>query len=612
MTEPDNSTEQQPGAASSEPTSPTSVENSIPKATIRTVDQVAARRLRTRLWWLTALCAVLAIALVASSFLNRGTLITIEFDEGHGLKVGDTLRYRGIDIGAVSSLKLAEDFSGVEVGVVLERGHEQIAVEGSQFWIERARLRIGQIAGLDTVLGAKYLSVIPGDQSGPRQSNFTGVEIPLGMATSDSLDIRIRFPAGEGLQVGDTVQYRGISVGEVTFVDLSEDTQAVDVGVRLVGSARKYARAGTQFWIERPRLDLTEIRGLETLLGGRYIALQTTNATSAKQIEFTGLPEAPPMPRSDGSLEIELDAPRRMGLVRGAPITYRGLEVGRIANVGLSKDGASVKITGVVDGNYAELLRENSKWWAVGGFEFDAGLSGISLSVESLSAWMRGGVAFATPPSPGARIMTGHRFMLEPEPLPDWLQWQPRIAVGINGQSATGLPLPSAVRVVASWQASWLGLYRRKTAETWALALDDGSLRVPLSFVQAAEDAGTEVTIEVAGASFPFESENVERSGNSARIPIRDDIAIERWSPEQLQSLQSIPMTMLVINPELSEFLAIDQTRVTRLGEQLKLAPGVALVPQLSGSPVIDAQSGKVIGILVSSQDGWFISGLKR
>ncbi|MEZ6137647.1 MAG: MlaD family protein [Pirellulaceae bacterium] len=585
------------------------VGSSVPQAIIRSAEQVASGRLRTRLWWLTGLCVLLAVGLVFTSFRSQGQPIAIRFEDGHGLKVGDTLRFRGIDVGAVTSIKLSEALDGVEVHIELEPGNEQIAVEGSQFWIQRARLRLGQISGLDTVLGAKYVGVIPGDASAAPQRSFVGIESPLAMTAGDSREIRVQFPAGEGLDVGDPVRFRGIAVGEVTFVELSEDVESVAVGVRLVGSARQFARAGTQFWIERPRLDLTEVRGLDTLLGGRYIALQPTTLQSPEQHEFTGLAEAPPLPRSDGSLEIELDAPRRLGLVRSAPITYRGLEVGRVANVGLSKDGASVKVTGVIETEYAELVRANSKWWAVGGVEVDASLAGVSVSVESLSAWIRGGIAFSTPPSPGARVVTGHRFMLEPEPQPEWLAWQPRIAIGGLGQSATGLEFPTPVRVVASWQASWLGLYRRRTAETWGLALADGTLHVPLSFIDTAA-AAEDVTIEIAGASWSFAADQVKRSKHIGVLTLPKDVNVERWSVNDVSKLDKATTTMLVVNPELSEPLAIDQTRVTPEVGCLKIAPGVAISAPLGGSPAIDAATGKVIGLLIRTDNGWQICEL--
>ena len=76
----------------------------IPKAVVRTAEQVSAGRLKTRLWWLTLLCVGLAAALVVSSYQTQGTTIAIHFDQGHGLKAGDTLRYRGIDVGVPSLL----------------------------------------------------------------------------------------------------------------------------------------------------------------------------------------------------------------------------------------------------------------------------------------------------------------------------------------------------------------------------------------------------------------------------------------------------------------------------------------------------------------------------
>ena len=121
-------------------------DQAIPQAIIRTPDQVASRRLTTRLWWLTGVCLLVAVGLVVSSFRSQGTLISIHFDDGHGLKAGDTLRYRGIDIGTVKTIGIAEDLTGVRVGVLLVPGNERVAVEGSQFWVERARLRMGQAA----------------------------------------------------------------------------------------------------------------------------------------------------------------------------------------------------------------------------------------------------------------------------------------------------------------------------------------------------------------------------------------------------------------------------------------------------------------------------------
>ncbi len=585
----------------------------IPQAIVRSAQEASAGRLRTRLWWLTGLCVLLSIGLIATSFRSQGKVISVRFRDGYGLKPGDTLRYRGIDVGSITAVVISPDLESVNVKIQLAPGNERVAVEGSQFWIARARLRLGQVSGLDTVLGAKYVGVVPGDLAAQPQIEFEGLETPLGMTDGQSQEIHIQFPAGEGLEVGDPIRFRGIVVGEVTYVELQQSLESISVGVRLVGASRELARAGTQFWIERPRLDLTEIRGLETLLGGRYIAMQPSSLDSPVTTEFIGLAEPPPLPRRDGSLELELDASSRLGLVRGAPITYRGLEVGRVSKVGLASDGASVKVSVVIDTEYAELVRANSKWWAIGGIELDASLTGVQVSIESLSAWIRGGIAFATPPTPGERVVTGHRFMLEAEPQSEWLQWQPRIAVRGSNQSVGGKELPRPIRVVASWQASWLGLYRRRTLETWGIALEDKSLRVPSSFVRKALEADSDVLIEVAGKSFALSSsipsaEALKNSNELVALPLPAEAQVAQWPLADIAIEWSSQTVLLIVNPELNEPLAIDGTRITSgTAGRIAIAPGVAIALPLSGSPVVNSSSGKLLGLLDYNNGKWSI-----
>ncbi len=608
-----------------------SPEAGIPQASLRSGRQAAAGRLRTRLWLLTGLCSLLAMGLVIYSLRAQGPEITIHFLDGYGLKAGDTLRYRGIDVGSVSHVTLDADLKGVNVGIRLFPGNQRVAVEGSKFWIQRARLRLGSVSGLETVLGAKFVGVVPGALTAAAAINFEGYETPLGFTDGQSQEIRIKFPAGEGLTEGDPVRYLGIAVGEVTFVELAPSAGEVLVGVRLVGESRELARVGTQFWIERPRLDLTEIRGLETLVGGRYIAMQPTSNAGPASAEFSGLGEPPPLPRRDGSLEIELDASRRWGLVRGAPVTYRGLEVGRVNQVRLANDGATVKIGVAIEPEFAPLVRDNSKWWTIGGIQFEAGLSGVQVSVESLSAWARGGIALATPDELGQAVVTGHRFMLEAEPQPQWLQWQPRIDMlgsrnPPNGVSSSRLALPSPQRVVASWVESWLGFKRRRTLETWGLALSDGSLCVPASFIFRAQQSDSQVMIEVAGYSFPLiakplagssaddASSSAQAAGDSqpiARLPLPPTVELPAWNIGDIDGQWSDESVLLVINPELRTPLAIDGTRLSNSSPQLlTVAPGVAIAAPLSGSPVANAVTGKVLGLLLFEDGRWSIGRL--
>ncbi len=594
----------------SRPSTPyaTNRQANIPEAHVVTANEASANRWRTNLWWLTAACAVFAIGLVISSFRTQGTVLHIRFEEGHGLKAGDTLHFRGIDVGRVTKVVVADDMKGVHVSIQLEQGNEKLAVEGSEFWIQRARLRLGQVTGLETVIGAKYVGVLPGPDPTKPKRDFVGLETPLGMTEGEATEIQIQFPAGEGLEVGDPVRYRGIAVGEVTDVDLNSTAEVVMVGVRLVGAAKGFAQAGTQFWIEKPRLDVTEIRGLETLLGGRYLAIQPDSSSSTPQREFVGLAEPPPLPRRNGSLELELDASNRAGLVRGAPVTFRGLEVGRIANVGLSNDGATVRIQVVIEPEYSELVRDNSKWWSISGLQFDLGLKGVQLSIDSLASWIRGGIAFATPNEPGKRVVTGYRFTLAEEPNREWLGWQPRIAVGQSG-AGERRDLPKPVRVAATWKTSWLGLFRRQSAQSWGLAMDDGKLLVPTSVVRAAAATKESVTIEVAGSSFAFSAKDVASENELSRLTVPDAIEFEKWPVAQFDKQWNGNSVLLIINPELNEPIAIDASRISKKDDVgLSIVTSIAISNTLEGSPVTEAETGQLVGLLTKVKGIWVVA----
>src|SRR6185503_4776332 len=85
-------------------------------------------------------------------------------------------------------------------------------------------------------------------------------------------EIKIRFADASGLRVGQTpINYRGVQVGEVSGIELTEDRRQAVVRVRLIKSAAPLATEGSQFWIVRPQIGLNQVTGLSTVLSGPEI-----------------------------------------------------------------------------------------------------------------------------------------------------------------------------------------------------------------------------------------------------------------------------------------------------------------------------------------------------
>ncbi|WP_052335963.1 MlaD family protein [Rhodopirellula sallentina] len=201
------------------------------------------------MWIVTLVCAILAVALTYAAYDEPGVWVKIRFDRGHGLKVGDVVMYRGIEVGRVGELNLRGELDGIDVHVILERDAAMIASEGSRFWIVRPQVNVQGISGLETAIGSKYLSVIPGD-SGQRQTEFDGLETPppLG-ADRGGMEVVLRGDDRWGVNPGSPLSFRGIEVGQVLGSSLSPDARHVDTRVKIDARHLSLLSKDSKFWV---------------------------------------------------------------------------------------------------------------------------------------------------------------------------------------------------------------------------------------------------------------------------------------------------------------------------------------------------------------------------
>jgi paraquat-inducible protein B len=246
--------------------------------------------------------------------------------------------------------------------------------------------------------------------------------------------LTIKFHDGSGVRAGTTqVQYRGVAVGEVSSVVLSEDHSYIDVRVRMHRSAATLAREGALFWIVRPEVGLSSITGLSTVVTGPEIQMLpgTGNAKEKAPREFIGL-DAPPAAPDRKGLVVILHTARLGFLKPHSPVFYRGVEVGTVEATQLSADTSEVNIEVFLSQHFAPLVRTGSRFWSVSGMELSGGIfKGINLKLESLPTLITGGIEFATPDAaPGTAVHSGAQFQLSDASEKDWLSWSPHIALG--------------------------------------------------------------------------------------------------------------------------------------------------------------------------------------
>lgn len=210
---------------------------------------------RRSLVWLVPLAALLIAGYaVWHAWNERGVVVTVAFEEGHGIAAGDPVKHRGIAIGTVRDVALSPEAKGVVVTLSLRREADALAAAGSRFWLVRPEIGFQRIAGLDTIVGARYVEVLPADsphgETRARQASFVGLESPPVVQRRErgALSIIVEAPRRGSLSPGSPVIYRQVQVGVVERVELASDAGSVECAAVIDAPYAALVREGTRFW----------------------------------------------------------------------------------------------------------------------------------------------------------------------------------------------------------------------------------------------------------------------------------------------------------------------------------------------------------------------------
>lgn len=244
----------------------------------------------------------------------------------------------------------------------------------------------------------------------------------------EGVKLTIRAKDGSGIEANSTlITYRGVRVGIVNRVTLDEKLSEVIINAKLEESTKSIAREKTVFWIVRPEISSTEVKGLETIVTGPYITLLP--GEGKPKFEFDALPAAPREEKPEEGLNIKLKTPNIGGVKSGTPVLYRNLIIGEVYDYQLADDSSAVIIFVNIKKDYANLIRKNSVFWNSGGFDLKVSLLGAKINSQSIRGLLTGGISLATPEKPGERVSEGAFFKLQGERKDEWLEWSPKIEI---------------------------------------------------------------------------------------------------------------------------------------------------------------------------------------
>src|SRR5262245_59635796 len=130
------------------------IRDTLPQASV-----VPKRRQRISIIWIIPLfAAVVAIAIAVHRIMSEGPTITIVFKAAEGVEAGKTfIKYKEVNIGQVTAVQLASNYTHVEVTAKIAKSAEGLIVEDATFWVVEPRVTLSGISGLGTLLSGNYI-----------------------------------------------------------------------------------------------------------------------------------------------------------------------------------------------------------------------------------------------------------------------------------------------------------------------------------------------------------------------------------------------------------------------------------------------------------------------
>lgn len=370
-----------------------------------------------------------------------GLHLVLFSDVRGSLEVGSPVLFKQLKVGSVQSYQLSRDNKQVAFGVHIEPEYTHLVNNSTRFWNASGITLKGGLSGvevksesLQTLLAGGIAFETPDPKAAKNDKRVQRFNLYSSQeqALEKGVALTIRVPRGDGLNPGTAIRYKGLDVGKVERIELTDDLQAVILHARVTQATQQIARVGTQFWVVKPEVSLTRAANLETLVTGQYIEVQPAAQKAAVKLDFTAAEAPPKASVREQGLRLVLSAARRGSIKPGVVVSYREVPVGKVTDFELGPTSDRVLIHILIEPRYAPLVRTGSRFWNASGIGVDAGLfSGVKVRTESLEALLEGGIAFASPDNPkmGGPAQVGQTFALHDEAKEEWLRWAPKIAL---------------------------------------------------------------------------------------------------------------------------------------------------------------------------------------
>jgi len=321
---------------------------------------------RTRLsvvWIVPIVAAIIGVWVAVTRILGEGPQVKIVFASADGLEAGKTkIQCNGVEVGTITTVRLSDDHKKVLTTAQMAPKTESFLLDDTRFWVVRPRISGANVSGLGTLISGAYVAMDIG-QSHQAKRDFVALDTPP-VVTGDvpGRFFTLKTPDLGSLDTGTPIFYRRLQVGQVASYVLDKSGLSLDVKVFVTAPYHQYVTPNTRFW---------NASGIDVSLTANGLSVQTQSVLSVLigGIAFETATSDPLLPAADENTVFTLfdnraeafKQPARnpqtyqvvfkqsvRGLAVGAPVEFRGISLGEVAEVNAQIDAQTFEFSAPV------------------------------------------------------------------------------------------------------------------------------------------------------------------------------------------------------------------------------------------------------------------------
>lgn len=299
-------------------------------------------------WIFPIVTALIGAWILFYHYSHQGPEVVLITTNAEGIEGGKTtIKSRSVDVGIVETAVLSDDLHHVRITARLNSGMEKLLRQDSVFWVVKPQIGRDGVSGLGTLLSGAYIELQPGS-TGEHLEQYSLLDSPP-LAPPDAKGIRITLDSKKAGQLnpGDPVLFRGYRVGSVETSKFDVAKRMINYQLFIAAPNDKLITNNVRFWKDSGiAVDFSsqgmsiQMGSLTTLFSGGVsfdvpegLEWGTPVESGADYQLFDDQKDIQDSLYKENIEFLMLFKDSIRGLSVGAPVEFRGIRLGSVAQV---------------------------------------------------------------------------------------------------------------------------------------------------------------------------------------------------------------------------------------------------------------------------------------